>query len=230
MNRFVQTLQPTYTLLVHGDDTAREQLSHVLDPKYHPMLVENGECYPFEKRSSGSGVVGKRYKQQVDTSLKEKMGSVVLYQESTDEAYKLAICVNVYGKTNTLICHTMKGKQIKLSLGQITETIGYWNRSIDELQIAANDVMIFSRPYIEKIDWTVLADGSYSLQDIFQALGIQNIQSQITIALALQSLLAAMVKGKKMYTFDDTIKNQLSTLALPIQGKRLNAARAMANF
>ena len=223
MNRFVQTLQPTYTLLVHGDDTAREQLSHVLDPKYHPMLVENGECYPFEKRKSGSGIVGKRYKQQVDAKLKDKIGSLVLYQESTGEAYKLAICVNVHGKTNTLICQTMKGKQIKLSLEQITETIGYWNRSMNALQKAANDVLSFSRPYLEKIDWTTLADGSYSLQDIFQALNIDDIKSQIAVALALQSLPTT----QKIYTFDETVKNQLSTFALPIQGKRLNATHAM---
>lgn len=227
MNRFVQTLQPTYTLLVHGDDTAREQLAHVIDPKYHPVLVENGECYPFEKRKSGSGIVGKRYKQQVDARLQEKIGSLVLYQESTDEAYKLAICVNVHSKTNTLVCQTLKGKQIKLSVGKITETICYWNRSMDALQTAANSVMGFSRPYVERIDWAMLADGSYSLQDIFRVLGTEDIQSQIAIALALQSLPGVAMEGQKMYTFDETIKNQLATLALPIQGKRLNAARAM---
>lgn len=231
MNRFVQKLKPTYTLLVHGDDVAREQLAQVIDPKYHPMLVENGECYPFDKRSSGSGVVGKRYEQQVDMVLREKIGSLLLYQEGLDATYKLAICVNAHEKTNTLICHTLKGKQIRLSLGQISETICYWNRSMEELHAAANEVMNFSRPYIEKMDWTLLSDGSYSLQEIFQVLKATDITGQIAIALALQSLpvayLESFKEGNNRYTFDATIRNQLSTLELPIQGKRLNATRAM---
>lgn len=227
MNRFVQTLQPTYTLLVHGDDLAREQLSQLLDPKYHPMLVENGERYPFEKRKSASGVVGKRYTQPVDTRLKDKVGSLLLYQENSEEPYKLAICINIHSKTNTLVCQTLKGKQIKLSLDQVVETIGYWNRSIEELQLAANDVVSFSRPYVEKIDWVTLTESHYTLQDIFQALKIEDIQSQIATALVLQGLPQQTTQQPKMYALDTASLEQLITLSLPFQGKRLNAAQAM---
>ena len=231
MNRFVQTLQPTYTLLVHGDDTAREQLSNVLDPKFNPMLVENGESYPFEKRSSGSGVVGKRYRQQVDSSLKEKIGSILLYQKDSEGTYKLAICTNVHAKTNTLVCQTLSGKQVKLSIGQVRETICYWNRSMDELQEAANVVLHFNRPYLEKINWARLADGNYLLEQLFNILQVTDIKSQIAVALAVQSFPEENIdqnhEGKKIYKMDGLMKERLMTLALPIQGIRLNPAHAM---
>ena len=231
MNRFVQTLQPTYTLLVHGDDLAREQLSNVLDPKFHPMLVENGETYPFDKRSTGKGVVGKRYQQQVDATLQEKIGSLLLYQKDSEEAYKLAICTNVHGKTNTLVCQTLTGKQVKLSLEQVKETIGHWNRSMDELQEIANEVLNYSRPYLEKIDWSLLADGKYLLKDIFQAVKVDSINSQIAIALAVQSFPSTYTElnnsGSHTYTFDQTIKERLTNLDLAVQGIRLNPAHAM---
>ena len=231
MNRFVQTLQPTYTLLVHGDDLARDQLSNVLDPKYNPMLVENGESYPFEKRSSGSGVVGKRYRQQVDSTLKEKIGSVLLYQKDSDETYKVAICTNVHAKTNTLVCQTLSGKQVKLNLGQVKETICYWNRSMDELQESAIEVLMFNRPYLEAIDWGVLPDGDYVLADLFNVLKAEDIKTQIAIALAVQSFPAENRvqnhAGSYTYKVDAPLKNRLMTLDLPIQGIRLNPAYAM---
>ncbi|MGM9950831.1 MAG: MBL fold metallo-hydrolase [Lysinibacillus sp.] len=230
MNRFVQTLQPTYTLLVHGDDSAREQLSQVLDPKYHPVLVENGESYPFEKRGSGKGLVGKRYSRQVDASLAEKVGSLLLYQKETDGAYKLAICTSVHAKTNTLVCQTLKGKQVKLTVGQVREVIGYWNRSIHELQ-EAGEVLGFSRPYLEQVEWSRLPDGRYFLQEIFQTLAPEDIKCQIAIAMALQSLPKDHVEqgegGTCSYMLDEEMKQRLATLNLPIQGIRVNPAYAM---
>ena len=231
MNRFVQTLQPTYTLLVHGDDMARDQLSNVLDPKFNPMLVENGESYPFEKRSSGSGVIGKRYRQSVDSTLKEKIGCVILYQKNSDEAYKIAICTNVHAKTNTLVCQTLSGKQVKLSVGQVKATICYWNRSIDELQELANEVLHFNRPYLEVINWAVLSDGDYSLEDLFKTLNAEDVKTQIAIALAVQSFPpennVQSNEGDFTYKIDGAIKERLMNLALPIQGIRLNPAHAM---
>ncbi len=50
MDRFIQTLNPTHTLLVHGDDEARSQLAQKLSPRYKPLLVENGETYQFDRR------------------------------------------------------------------------------------------------------------------------------------------------------------------------------------
>lgn len=224
MNRFVQALQPTYTLLVHGDDGAREQLSNVLDSKYHPILVENGEVYPFEKRSSGKGIVGKRYQSQEDATLKNKIGSLLLYQKDSEEVYKLAICVSVHWKTKLLICQTLTGKQIKLSLAQVKETICSWNRSIDELKQAADEVLNFSRPYLEKINWTLLPDGNYSLPTIFQTLQLDCIKSQIAVALAVQSI---REEAEPNYPFNRQTKEQLTNLDLPIQGIRLNPAHAM---
>ncbi|MFK4998632.1 MBL fold metallo-hydrolase RNA specificity domain-containing protein [Bacillus sp. N9] len=57
MDRFIQTLKPTHTLLVHGDDEARSQLAQKLNPRYKPLLVENGETYQFDRRKSGRGLL-----------------------------------------------------------------------------------------------------------------------------------------------------------------------------
>ncbi|MBD1379810.1 MBL fold metallo-hydrolase [Metabacillus arenae] len=231
MNRFIQTLEPTYTLLVHGDDEARKQLSNVIDSKFHPLLVENGETYPFEKRKSGKGVIGKRYKNHANAILREKIGSLLLYQKETEETYQLAICMNVQERTNTLICHTLKGKQIKLGLGQIKETICYWNRSIDELKEAAGQVLAFSRPYLESLNWNILPDGNLLLKDIFQIMHLDSIKSQLAVSLAVQSLpenyIERVQPGITTYKIDQSIKSRLTKLALPIQGLQVNPTYAM---
>ncbi|MGN7479185.1 MBL fold metallo-hydrolase [Solibacillus silvestris] len=227
MNRFVQTLQPTYTLLVHGDDTAREQLSNLIDEKFNPMLVENGEKYPFEKRKSGRGVVGKRYRQQPNHALNDKVGGVLLYQEAANDPCKLAICVGTHMKTNTLVCHTLKGKQIKLTLLQVKEMVGYWNRSITELQSVTGEVLNFSRPVILELDWTNLSEGSYTFDELVQIVGAQTIQQQIAVALVAQALPASHADGRNVYLFSKELQEQLLSLVLPIQGLRLNANNAL---
>lgn len=231
MNRFVQTLHPTYTLLVHGDDEARQQLAELIEPKYHPLLVENGETYPFEKRKSGKGVIGKRYKHHQNNPLRDKIGSVLLYQKELAEPYKLAVCVNVHGRTNTLICQTLKGKQLRLNVSQLKETIGKWNRSIDELREAADKVLTFSRPYLEAIDWEVLPEKHLSLENIVQALQLESIESRLAVALAVQSLpennIEQMQSGDVVYKMDAQIKKCLATLDLPIQALKVNPTLAM---
>lgn len=231
MNRFVQTLNPTYTLLVHGDDEARHQLGGMIDPKYSPTLVENGETYPFEKRKSGKGIVGKRFKSTVNNALREKIGGLLLYQEARNEAYKLAICLNVQGKTNTLICQTLKGKQIRLHIDQVKETIDYWNRSIEELKEAADNVFSFSRPYLESIIWGELPNAKLLLNDIFETLQVHTIESKIAVTLAMQSLPVDNIDqgqyGNAMYIIDEKLKGRLDALELPIQGLKVNPAHAM---
>ncbi|GIN56410.1 MBL fold metallo-hydrolase [Lederbergia ruris] len=231
INRFVQTLSPTYTLLVHGDDEARTQLSTIIDPKFHPLLVENGETYPFEKRKSGKGVVGKRYRNTENESLREKIGSLLLYQKESGKALKLAICMNVQLKTKTFICQTPKGKQIRLSPGQIKETIGYWNQSIDELREVTDQVFSFSRPYLEGIPWERLPNENLSLTEIVHALQIDSIDSRLAISLALQSLPAENIDSNQfdvtIYKIDPAIKKRLSALDLPIQGLKMNPAQGM---
>lgn len=227
MNRFVQTLQPTYTLLVHGDDTARGQLSNLIDPRFNPLLVENGESYPFDKRKSGRGIVGKRYGKQPNNALKDKIGGLLLYQETENEPYKLAICVGTHAKTNTLVCHTLKGKQIKLTMTQVKETVGYWNRSIDELRSIAGDVLNFSRPIIVELDWMNVPDGSYTFDELVQLVDAQEIQQQIAVALVAQALPSTFTDGRNVYVLTKDNREQLISFVLPVQGLRLSANKTL---
>lgn len=231
MNRFIQTLDPTYTLLVHGDDDARNQLSGLIDPKYHPILVENGETYPFEKRKSGKGIVGKRYKSRENDLLKDKIGSIILYRKDATEPYKLAICVNVHGRTNTLVCQTLKGKQIRLSIDEVKETIDKWNRSMDELKEVADQVLTFSRPYLEQIHWDQLPNDILSLKTIFDTLQLEAIESKLAVALAVQSFPETNMdqpqQGMTVYKLDEQIKQRLTSFDLPIQGLKVNSTLAM---
>lgn len=231
MNRFVETLKPTYTLLVHGDDDARNQLGGMIDPRYAPTLVENGETYPFEKRKSGKGIAGRRYRNPVDDGLREKIGSLLLYQKERSDDYRLAICLNVQSKTNTLICQTLKGKQVRLSIDQIKETITYWNESIERLKEAAEDVLTFSYPHLTSIPWNETPSGNVSLEDLFDQLDVQTVEGKIAMALAMQSLPAEHIKrgpfGNAIYDLDDDMKNRLEKVDLQVQGRKMNPAQAM---
>ncbi|EIJ82205.1 RNA-metabolising metallo-beta-lactamase [Bacillus methanolicus PB1] len=231
MNRFIQTLNPTYTLLVHGDDEARSQLGSLIDPRFHPILVENGQSYEFEKRKSGKGIVGKRYKSNESMKLREKIGSLLLYQPENENNFKLVICTGVHAKTNSFICQTFKGKQVRVHTGQVAETVGKWNRSIEELKEAAGQVFTFVRPFLEKINWDALPNQILTLEDIFDALQITGIEDKLAVALALQSIPSENrhkeQDGTIYYKFDQNLKRQLIHFELPIQALKVNPASAM---
>ncbi|MFT8321989.1 MAG: MBL fold metallo-hydrolase [Bacillus sp. (in: firmicutes)] len=232
MTRFIESLNPTYTLLVHGDDDARSTLASKIDQRYHPTLVENGETYPFEKRSSGQGIKGKRsLRSTVDASLQEKVGQIVLYQKLGESPLKAAICTGVHQKTKTLFCQTLKGKQIKLQLGQTIETDAGWNRSMEELTEAVDQVFTYSRPYLKNIDWNVIPNQPVALPDIYQYLQVDSVQQQLAVCLALYAVPDENKRregeGKVYYTLDDKVKQQLKKWELPIQGILVNPAKAM---
>ena len=232
MNRFIQTLEPTYTLLVHGDDDARASLGELIDPRFHPVLVDNGQTYPFEKRKSGSGVIGKRYKVNEKTAaLREQIGKLILYRLEQEKPYKVAICTNVHPKTNSLICLTLKGKQLKIPPSQITETLGTWNGPIDDLKEATEIVFSYVRPFLEKINWGRLPEQGMSLEEIFQILELTDLKEQLAVALALISIPEGNrykdKDGRNIYQVDENIKRKLENLNLPIQGLKLNPAAAM---
>ena len=232
MNRFIQTLNPTHTLLVHGDDDARSRLADLIDPRFQPILVENGESYSFEQRKSGKGVAGKRYKtNEENMKLRDRIGSLLLYLSENDQHFKLAICTGIHPKTNSLICQTLKGKQLKLGLEQIAETVGSWNRSIEELREAAGEVFSFSRPFLENRNWSDLPDQALSLEQIFKLLHVFEIKDKLAIALALQSIPKGNrykeSTGQNIYLLNQEIKQMLNDLELPIQALMVNPAAAM---
>ncbi|MBE1554618.1 MBL fold metallo-hydrolase [Sporosarcina limicola] len=232
MNRFIQSLKPTYTLLVHGDDEARSRLGELIDPRFGPVLVENGETYPFEKRTSGNGIIGKRYKVNNPVlRLQEKIGSLLLYRSEDQDVLKLALCTGVHPKTSALICQTLKGKPVRLTLDQVVETVGRWNGPINELEEAARQVFSFSRPILEKISWLELSEGEVSLDVIIDTLCLTEMKDKLAVAVALQSLPEEHRRKQSdesvCYLVDEKVKISLKELTLPIQSLKVNSAAAM---
>lgn len=232
MNRFIQTLKPSYTLLVHGDDEARSQLGALIDPRFQPVLVENGETYTYDKRKSGNGVAGKRYQSNdAATILREKIGSILLYQSEEEDILKLAICTGVHPKTNVLICQTLKGKPVRLQAHQVAETIGRWNGPIDELQHAASEVLAFGRPILEQIIWSKLPNEELTLHAILELLEVTAIKEKLAVAIALQSFpkqnRIEQSGGTVCYRINTEMETGLQHMTLPIQGIKMNPAAAM---
>ncbi|WP_391206706.1 MBL fold metallo-hydrolase [Psychrobacillus sp. L4] len=232
MNRFIQTLKPTYTLLVHGDDEARSRLGELIDTRFEPILVDNGESYSFEKRKSGKGIVGKRYTGNESTmKLREKIGSLLLYRSEGEEALKFAICTGIHPKTKSFICQTLKGKPVQLQAEQVVETIGRWDGPIDELVEAANEVLSFCRPILEKISWTKLPKEELSLSMTFELLRLVELKEKLAVALALQYLPEVNrrkgIDGTVLYSMDEQVEMALERMTLPIQGIKMNATAAM---
>lgn len=229
MDRFIRTLNPAFTLLVHGDDSARRQLGELIDSRFHPLLVENGQSYTFEKQESEEAIKRTRYSTN-GSVLKEKIGNVLLYQPENENILKLAICTGIHPKTNSLICQTLKGKQIRIHWEQVAEAVDSWNRSIEELKEAAGKVFAFTRPYLEKINWNDLPNEILSLQSIMERLQISDIPDKLAIAIALQSLPTEYhykQAGINYYKLDEKIKQLLNELELPIQALKVNPAAAM---
>lgn len=232
MTRFIETLNPTYTLLVHGDDDARVALGDKIHPRFHPLLTENGETYPFDKRKEGKGVVGKKYKRNREQErLRSYIGHVLLYKKEADETLKFGLCQNVHPKIATFYCDTPKGKLDKVEANRMMETLGPWGLSIEKFADVANRVLTFSRPYLENVNWDLVPDYTLSLQEIFQRLGIEDEAQQFAVALALQSIPDSHrhvdVERRVGYKLDQKLRFQLSNLDLPIQAKKMNANHAM---
>lgn len=231
MDRFIRTLEPTHTLLVHGDDEARLRLSEVLDNRYKPILVENGETYSFDKRKSGKGVKGKRFTPpDIHMNLKSKVGQVLLYQKETSGAWKFAICTGIHPKTNTLICQTVNGKPLRLPLQEVTEFLGHWNGPIDELKQLVEQVTSFSRPLLTAINWHRLQEGEFTFEDLVSQLDIEHTEVRLALAIALQGLpekFRNVSKEVVMYSMTAETIRKLQKLELPIQGLQMNQMAAM---
>ncbi|GGJ90401.1 hypothetical protein GCM10007063_11230 [Lentibacillus kapialis] len=232
MTRFIEALDPTYTLLVHGDEDARTSMRDKIHPRFHPLLVENGESYPFEKRKDGKGVAGKKYKRNREQErLRKHIGSVLLYKKEGKQAYKFGLCQNVHPKIATLFCETAKGKADKVEAGRVAETLGPWGLSIDAFAQMAENVLTFSRPYLNDINWDLIPDYTLSLQEIFERLQINDEARQFAVALALQSIpddhRHMDREGRIGYKLDKDLRFRLSNLDLPIQAIKMNPNHAM---
>lgn len=232
MVRFVEGLKPAHTLLVHGDDDARFQLSQRIDPRYDAVLVENGASYTFAPRASGKGVAGKRYRTD-DARIDRDawVGSIVLYRDD-EETLQVGLCVGVHPKTRTLVCQPL-GKQavVKIPLSQVAESPGQWNRSVIELEERLAPVMKFNRPLLAALPWEKLTAGEhYTLDEACGVLGGEDLAEKLTVALALQAFPRDHVyeaQGKAHYVVDRDLLTQLANLDLPVHGSRMDPASAM---
>ncbi len=232
MTRFIEALEPAYTLLVHGDDEARTTLADKIHPKYHPTLVENGETYPFKKRKSGQGVVGKNYRiNREQERLRQLIGNVLLYKKEGEETLRIGLCQNVHPKTAILFMDKPKGKIDRIEAAQVVENIGKWNLPIEEFQEAAENVFSYSRPYLEKINWDLAPEYTASLQEFFQKLKVKNAKQQFAVALALQSIPDKHrfidPEGTNGYKLTSELRRKLSNLDMPVQAIKMNANHAM---
>lgn len=231
MDRFIQTLKPTHTLLVHGDDEARAELAQKLNPRYQPLLVENGETYQFDRRKSGKGIVGKRYNITPEQkALSEKVGSLLLY-ESDQQTYKIALCTGFHPKSAILFCQTLKGKTLKLQANQVVETIEKWNQSVEGLKEQTDQILSFCRPYLKNITWDKLKSQTLLLSDVFQMLELHSFAEKLAVTLVLQAFpeenKQRLPDGNKRYLFNEQVVMRLNKLQLPIQGLKMNSAQAM---
>jgi Cft2 family RNA processing exonuclease len=231
MDRFIQTLKPTHTLLVHGDDDARSELAQKLNPRYQPLLVENGETYQFNRRKSGKGIVGKRYDLTTEQkALSEKVGSLLLY-ESEQGSYKVALCTGIHPKTAILFCQTLKGKTLKLQATQVVESIEKWNQSVEGLKEQSEQILTFCRPYLLNISWDKLEGQTLLLTNVFQILGLHTFAEKLAVTLALQALpkenKLRLPDGNQHYQFSEQVVTKLNKLQFPIQGLKMNSAQAL---
>lgn len=233
IKRFIEALEPTHTLLVHGDDDARGSLMDHIDPRYTPTLVENGNSYVFEKRASGKGVKGKRYRTDKEIQqLQDKVGSILLFLEEEGKVPAPVFCTRINPKNRTLHCQVIaKEKTVQATPSQIVETIGPWNQSMSSLQKKVEKVKKFSRRYLKDLPWHELTEGTFTLDSICIKMGIEDVKERIAVALALLSIPAPQQHQESLrdrtYHLTSEIIQQLTDLSLPIPYLRLNPTQTM---
>ena len=236
MVRFIEELGPAHTLLVHGDDDARFQLAEKIDPRFGPLLVENGITYPFSPRVSGKGVKGKKYgNHEKQIELDRWIGHNLLLRDAKRQLYP-AICIGVHGKTRTLICQSFHKKtSIKVTPSEVSETLGKWDGSVLELEESLSATLKYCRPLLTQINWMSLQKNQhYALEEICSALGTTGMDHRLAVSLALHALPESNVYRVKTdgidlprYMMDEQALISLQEMKLPIQGSRMDMAAAL---
>ncbi|SDJ06361.1 MBL fold metallo-hydrolase [Natribacillus halophilus] len=233
MQLFIQQLAPTYTLLVHGDDDARAALSDLLDERYSPTLVENGDSYPFELRDSNKGIKGKRYKPNKEhEALRSLNGQFILYEPEDNDPLKVALCTGVHPKTNVLFSQTLKGKPVKIQPHQLIQALGQSTRTIDDVRASLQPLLDFNRPKLKALQWNHVPAGIYTFHGLLRYVATDDsLEERLVLALALQTLTAEHKRegqtGQKEYKLDDDFIDRAQKGRLSMQGMKMNAAKAM---
>ncbi|MFC3801543.1 MBL fold metallo-hydrolase [Cohnella sp. GCM10012308] len=236
MTRFIEQLQPAHTLLVHGDDDARFQLSQRIDPAFGPLLVENGHSYEWSaapSRPGGSERAALRGHRQ--SGLEDYVGELLLLRDEDDKLYP-AICIGIHSKMRTLTCQTFRKKAIvKAGTSSVAETLGKWGGAVDELEETIPAVMAYSRPRLRELHWERLqAPAQATLPEVCAAIGADSIGHKLAAALALLALPDSHIhrvrQGERdwvLYTLDESAIAALSNLSLPVQSIRMDPATAL---
>ncbi|SFX75148.1 RNA-metabolising metallo-beta-lactamase [Thermoactinomyces sp. DSM 45891] len=232
LTRFIEKTNPTHTLLVHGDDDARNQLSHQIDHRFNPTLVENGTTYTFEKRSSGKGVKGKRYRVDPElVSLQSKIDHILLVEEDPAKPPRAILCTRVHPKTKALSGYVIgKDRSIQVTPQQILETIAPWNLSMKSLEKKVTKVKKCSRPYLQGMAWQELKEGIYTIQSIYESLQIEDMKYKLAVAYALLSIPAESQfqhSGERAYRLSRQTLTSLEKLELPIPYIKQNHTQAL---
>lgn len=239
MSRFIEELKPAHTLLVHGDDDARLQLSRRLDPAYGPLLTENGQTYEWRMDQPGAGKRARAaLRSDNQSGLEAMIGELLLLRQGDGELLP-ALCIGAQAKMRMLTCQTFRKKAVvKAVLSDVEESLGQWGGPIEELEEAAPGVTTFVRPRLMELQWDrlhALENRQYLLLgEVCEAIGAEDIGSKLATAMALLALPDTHVNriqqgGREYarYTLDDWAVGALERMELPIQALRMDPATAM---
>lgn len=235
MTRFIEQLHPAHTLLVHGDEHARYELSQRLDPAHGPLLTENGQSYDWDAISHDGGNGRSALRSHSQSGLEDWVGEVLLLRDSSGKLYPV-ICIGSHSKMRILNCQTLRKKAIvKASPSDVIESLGKWNGTAGELEEALAEASGYVRPWLRQLRWEqVRLPAKAPLDDLCAAIGADTIAHRFAAALALLALPASYAQTMRqsgrdwnLYHLDEAAISALTSLALPIQGKRMDPATAL---
>lgn len=237
MTRFIEEMKPARTLLVHGDDDARLQLSRRLDPAYGSLLVENGHSYEWNASRDKGGRTRAALRPHTQSGLEEWVGELLLLKQE-DGSLLPALCIGIHSKMRTLTCQTFRKKAtVKASPADVAESLGRFAGNVEELEAVVPEVSAYARPWLRELRWERAATPTpafSTLGELCAAIGAETIGHRLAAAYALLALPESHVNrvrqgGREyaLYRLDDWAISSLLQLTVPIQGIRMDPATAM---
>lgn len=233
MTMLIQKLAPTHTLLVHGDDDARLTLQGLLDERYNPITVENGQTYTFDIKK------GKRKETRKHSTLnseQEKIrqwqGQFLVYKQEDDENSKVALCTGVNVKSGMIFGQTLKGRTIRLYTHQVIQALGKTTRMMEEISECLNKVLDFSLPMIIALGWEKVEEGTYTFEGLFNRVKQEDsMEERLALFLCLQTVAEQHKRvgtdGLVQYKIDDDFIHAAAEGELPVQGRKMNGTKAL---
>ncbi|MCM3714000.1 MBL fold metallo-hydrolase [Alkalihalobacillus oceani] len=233
MTMFIQKLAPAHTLLVHGDDDARLTLQSMLNDRYNPITVENGQTYTFDiKREKRK----EKKKRSVINREQEKIcqwqGQFLVYKQEDDEKSKVALCTGVNVKSGIIFGQTLKGKTIRLYTSQVIQALGKTTRMMEEISLRLNKVLEFSLPIITALRWEKVEEGTYTFEGLYNRVQQEDsMEERLALTLCLQTIdeqhKRVGTDGVIQYRIVDDFIHAAAKGELPVQGRKMNGTKAL---